>query len=283
MVLLMKKAAYAFIFVLLVLVVQVACAQHDVLSIGLPFMTVSSPSPTGTILPIPTATESPSLTPPPSIPTPSPSPIFIPKPSVPEFTLRLIASFPEKNKTTIELTIKNQPFDKDNIYHYSLVYTVRIRTSDENWTDLYNAEDGYPPQSGSDYTVLSYVSGEIAYYPSDDYPLAPSTKVGIIPSYGQVDFQVQAVVGYRTRSLAWLYGRQGLPYVFEGESSDWSDAQTVTIGESQTSSPEPTALTSPTPYNEPPPSEQEVFLGVAITVVVIVAGLGLLIYLVRRK
>jgi hypothetical protein len=275
MVLLMKKAAYAFIFVLLVLVVQVACAQHDVLSIGLPFMTVSSPSPTGTILPIPTATESPSLTPPPSIPTPSPSPIFIPKPSVPEFTLRLIASFPEKNKTTIELTIKNQPFDKDNIYHYSLVYTVRIRTSDENWTDLYNAEDGYPPQSGSDYTVLSYVSGEIAYYPSDDYPLAPSTKVGIIPSYGQVDFQVQAMVGYRTRSLAWLYGRQGLPYVFEGESSGWSNTQTVTIREEQT----PTS----TPYHEPQTLGQEVILGVAITVAVIGAGLGLLVYLVKRK
>jgi hypothetical protein len=78
--------------------------------------------------------------------------------------------------------------------------------------------------------VLSYVSGEIAYYPSDDYPLAPSTKVGIIPSYGRVDFQVQAMIGYRTRSLAWLFGRQGLPYVFEGESSGWSDAQTVTFG-----------------------------------------------------
>jgi hypothetical protein len=270
----MKKTAYALIFVL-VLIVQVTCAQCDLLSSSLPFMTASSPSPTGTILPIPTATESPSLTPPPSIPTPSPTPSFIPKPSVPEFTLRLIASFPEKNKTTVELTIKNQPFDKDNIYDYSLVYNVRIRTSVENWIDLYNAEDGYPPQSDSDYTVLSYISGEIAYYPSDDYPLAPSTKVGMIPSYGQVDFQVQAMAGYRTRSLAWLYGRQGLPYVFEGESSGWSNTQAVTIGEEQT----PTS----TPYNEHHTLGQVVILGLAIAVVVVGAGLGLLLYLIRRK
>ena len=256
---------------------QVAFAQYDVLSSGLPFMTLLSPSPTGTISPIPTAVASPSLTPTPSFPTPSPSPSFIPKPSIPEFTLRLIPSFPKENKTSVELTIKNQPFDKDNIYHYSLVYNVRIKTSEENWTDLYDAEDGYPPQSDSDYTVLSYVSGEIAYYPSEDYPLAPSTKVAVLPSYGQVDFQVQAMIGYRTRSLAWIFGRQGLPYVFEGESSGWSEIQTIVIGESQTPSPEPAY----TPYNEQ--VEQEVILGVAVTVAVLLVGIGLLIYRIKRK
>ena len=235
-------------------------------------MILSSPFPAGTISSTPT--ESPSSTPSPDIPTPSPSPILIPKPSVPEFTLRQIHSFPEQNKTTIELKIKNQPFDKDNIYHYSLVYNVRIRTSDENWTDLYNAEDGYPPQSDSDYTVLSFVSGEVAYYPSEDYPLSPSKEVGIIPSYGQVDFQVQAMIGYRTRSWK-FYGGQMLPYVFEGESSGWSNIQTVTIGEEQS----PTS----TPYNEPQQAGQQVILGVAVTIAVIVAGLCLQIYLTKRK
>jgi hypothetical protein len=130
--------------------------------------------------------------------------------------------------------------------------------------------------------VLYYVSGEIAYYPSEDYPLAPSTKVGVLPSYGQVDFQVQAMVGYRTRSLAWLYGRQGLPYVFEGESSGWSSTQTVTIGESQT--PEPTTPTStPLPSEQPQTIEQDVIFGAAVTVAVVCVGLGLLVYLIRRK
>ena len=253
---------------------HVACAHYDVLSSGLPFMTVSSPSPTGTISPIPTATASPSLTPTPSFPTLSPTPSFIPKPSVPEFSLILIPSFPEENKTTLELTIKNQPFDEDNIYNYSLVYNVRIRTFDENWTALYNAEDGYPPQSDSVLTVLSYVSGEIAYYPGENYPLAPSKEVGRIPSYGQVDFQVQAMIGYRTRSWK-FYGGQMLPYVFEGESSGWSNIQTVTIGEEQS----PTS----TPYNEPQQAGQQVILGVAVTIAVIVAGLGLLLYRIKRK
>ncbi len=269
----MKKTAFPFIFILVVLIVQVACAQSDVLSSVLPFMTVSSPSPTGTISPIPTATASPSSTPPPDIPTPSPSPIFIPQPSIPEFTLRQISSFPEENKTTVELSIKNQPFDEDNIYHYSLVYNVRIRTSDENWTDLYNAEDGYPPQSDSDHTVLSYVSGEIAYYPRDDYPLAPSTKVGIIPAYGHVDFQVQAMVGYRTRSLAWIYGGQGLPYVFEGKSSGWSNTQTATIGEEQT----------PMPADEPQRAEQDMRVGAIFGLLAIVVFLGLLFCFIKRR
>ena len=270
----MRKIVLVVIFVLIVSIVQVACAQYAVLSNGPTFMTVSSPTPTGTILPVPTATESPSSTSSPIFPTPSPSPIFIPKPSVPEFTLRLITSFPEENKTTVELTIKNQPFDKDNIYHFSLVYDVRIRTFDENWTDLYDAEDGYPLQSDSDFTVLSYVSGEIAYYPSDYYPLAPSTKVGMLPSAGQVDFQVQAMIGYRTRSWK-FYGRQMLPYVFEGEKSGWSEIQTIVIGESQTSAPSPTDYTG-VGLTEP-------VIGAAITVAVSAVGLGLLIYLIKRK
>ena len=121
--------------------------------------------------------------------------------------------------------------------------------------------------------MLSYVSGEIAYYPSDDYPLAPSTKVGILPSSGQVDFQVQAMIGYRTRSLAWLYGRQGLPYVFEGESSGWSETQTLTIGEIPTPSPSP----------EPAPSlEPILILGVIALMAVFAFGLVLL-YRIKRK
>jgi hypothetical protein len=271
----MKKTALALalIFILIVLMVQVASAQCNVLSAGLAFMTASSPSPTGTISPTPTPTVSPSSTPSPNIPTPSPSPSFIPKPSVPEFTLRQIPSVPEENKTTVELTIKNQPFDKDNIYHYSLVYNVRIRTSKENWTALYDAEDGYPPQSDSDYTVLSYVSGEIAYYSSEDYPLAPSTKVGILPSYGQVDFQVQAMIGYRMRSLAWLYGRQGLPYIFEGELSGWSETQTLTVGE----------IPAPSPSPEPLPSLELVLIFGVIAVVAVFAFVLILLYLVKRK
>jgi hypothetical protein len=195
-------------------------------------------------------------------------------PSVPEFTLRLIPSFPEENKTTIELTIKNQPFDKDNIYHYSLVYSVRIRTNNENWTDLYDAEDGYPHQSDTDYTVLSYVSGEIAYYPPADYPLAPSKKVGILPSYGQVDFQVQAMIGYRTRSWEFI-GGQMLPYVFEGEKSGWSNTQTITIPDSSVPSPSPTPSTQPEPF--------PTTLLITSSVIIAVVCIGLFVYFKKLR
>jgi hypothetical protein len=49
--------------------------------------------------------------------------------------------------------------------------------------------------------------------------------------------------------------------------------------------PEPTTPTSPTPlpYEEPQQLGQVVILSVAITVIVIGAGLGLLFYLIKRK
>lgn len=195
----------------------------------LPQVTPSS-NPTSTPTPTPTTT-----------PIPTTSPVY-PKPQVPEFTLKLVDSPTEANKTKIELTIKNQPFDKNNINHYSLVYNVRIKTDDENWTDLYDAEDGYPAQSNSEFTVLSYVLGESAYYPSSDYPLSPSMKVGILPTSGQVDFQVEAMIGYRDRGA---FSGGMMPYVFKGESSGWSNTQSITILNGSAASESPN--TSPTP------------------------------------
>ena len=187
----------------------------------------------------------------------------ISKPSVPELTVE------QKDNSTIEIRIKNQPFDWNNAYNYSFFYNVRIRTSDGNWTDLYDAEDGYPTQSNSDYTVLSYRLGESAYYPPEDYPLSPSMKVGILPTEGEVDFQVEAMIGYRDRGV---YANGTMPYVIKGEKSGWSNTQTLTIGESQTPTPSPL----PNPYEIP-------IIIVAVIVIVVLVGLGLLVYLIKRK
>lgn len=205
-------------------------------------------------------------TPTPTPPVPTPTPTY-PKPSVPEFTVKPIGSLTEANKSTIELTIKNQPFDGNNIYNYSLVYNVRIRANGENWTDLYDAEDGYPTQSNSDYTVLSYVLGESAYYPPADYPLSPSMKVGILPTSGQVDFQVEAMIGYRDRGV---YSNGIMPYVFKGEKSGWSNTQTLTID-------------SPAPSPEPQPEPFPTAFVVAASVAAVVVGAGLLVYFKRRS
>jgi hypothetical protein len=50
-----------------------------------------------------------------------------------------------------------------------------------------------------------------------------------------------------------------------------------------TPTPEPTSTSTPTPHQESQQTEQEIVIGAAIAAAVIVAGLGLLIYLIKRK
>ena len=218
--------------------------------------------------PTPTASSSPTL------PTPTPSPIPlsseepteqipIPTPYVPEFTVE------QKDNNTIEIIIKNQPFDWNNTYQYSFFYNVRTRINDGNWSDLYNIEDGYPLQSHSDYTALVYSSLDndkfVQISPSPD----PYESWIYAPYNAKLDVQVQAYIGYRERGpfqLPW-------PYVFNGESSGWTETQTLTIGELQT----------PTPSPEPTPELATTIFGVVIIAVVLGAALGLLVYLIKRK
>ena len=93
------------------------------------------------------------------------------------------------------------------------------------------------------------------------------------PADSQIDFQVEASIGYYTADN-----------VFIGETSGWSNTQTLTIGESQTTTPSPAATPTSTPSQELQQTEQiEPIVGATIVVAVIVAVLGLLIYLIRRK
>lgn len=256
-----KRFTLVFVLVLVSSSLIVVRSDHASAQSTTPTPPPVTPSSSPTSMPTPTPT--------PSIPTPSPSPSIIPKPSIPEFTVRLIPSFPEENKTTIELTIKNQPFDKNNTYHYSFVYNVRTRTNDKNWTDLYNAEDGYPTQSDSDYTVLSFsssINNSDGWFKSTTYTY-PYHWI-YAPSGAKIDFQVQAMIGYRKRSWEFI-GGQMLPYVFEGERSGWSNTQTLTISDSPTPSPSPT---------EPSPTA---FVAAAL-VAAVVACAGLLVYFKKR-
>ena len=227
----------------------------------------------------------------------------IPTPSVPEFSIVLVAhpyDVPPVTTTTInqytgeeivttipgyhvenesiEITIKNQPFipfTHENGYEINLYYSVRSKGhfgDDSDWKELYSRykdpSSANPVQSNSEYTVLSV---------SADYPVN-----------SRVDFQVEAIVGHYYDELA---GRPILPlYVLEvDESSGWSNTQTLTIGEVQTTSPEPTptlpnmAPTSPPSQESALTQEQLVILGLAITVVVLAFGLGLLVSLIKRQ
>jgi hypothetical protein len=157
----------------------------------------------------------------------------IPKPSVPEFTIKLVdhsydvaptttsTTDPYNNKSTtttipgyhiqnitIDLKIKNQPFPTsiDGNTSYLLI-DARVKGHfTENWTYPYSSIDSYPTQSNSQYTVISFPSN---YSPGDE-----------------IDFQIEAILAHR-----YTYYLDGMHFsdYFSDSSSGWSPTQTVTI------------------------------------------------------
>jgi hypothetical protein len=183
----------------------------------------------------------------------------IPKPSTPKFTLKLIDTshdVPSSTTTTtdpytgkqtvtihpgyhvqsgtIEVTIKNQqftPYSISNQHTIYLFYNVSYKGHyEDNWT--YYPSGEYPrdsdaatriPQSTADNTVIPFTA----------------------PPEGQMDFRVQAQIGYYNGSELYVMA-PGAPfslYTFIGEVSGWSNTQTITIPASSTS---PSASPTPT-------------------------------------
>ena len=187
----------------------------------------------------------------------------IPTPSVPQFSLKFVdnsynvpataepTTDPYTNKTTItaipgyhvenltiEVTIKNQPFPSTiDGNATSLYYDVQIKPHfGEDWTDQYPysgpSSIHFPTQSNSEYTVLSFP----ASYAAGD----------------QVDFQVQAILGYIY--MGWLSSSNPsvdvpVPYpYFESQASGWSPTQTFIMPNTSAS---PSTATTPTPTATP--------------------------------
>jgi hypothetical protein len=239
----------------------------------------------------------------------------IPKPSIPDFTLKVVAHpydvppeyeinpYTGKNEMTeagyhvenksIEVTIRNQPFTStsdENGNYANLYYTVRFKG---RYADKWNY---YPHDMDSNYTTAPSTpfNASDAEYTTITVGLA-TYLLNNVPAGGQVDFQVEAFIGYEKRVDYFFLGDEGHYYTFTAfERSGWSETQTITIPEGQTSTPS-SAITTPIPSQEPPQTEQteiiiDVSIGVAeigpyvvIAVAVISAGLGLLIYLIKRK
>ncbi len=183
-------------------------------------------------------------------------------PSAPEFAVQ---TQNQANVTTITLTIQNQPYNAANYPGDDLFYNVRIRTSEENWSELYTAEDWYPQQSNESTTVITYVTGQTAY-------LQQQTSQGhpAIPMSGTVEFEVQAMIGHRDRGNL-QPGTMIMPYVFVGVTSEWSPAQAVNLDAhvaTSTSTIIQTAI--------PPPSGKPDALGWIILVFLVAIVVGLL-------
>jgi hypothetical protein len=196
-----------------------------------------------------------------------------PKPSVPLFTLDFVdRSFTTNDgvyydSKTIQVTVANQPS-----LNHSLFYNVRYRVDSGNWMDLYTMDDAYPPQSDSEYTIISVY-------------LHPQGNATLVPTNSIVDVQVEAMIGYIHRGYNPNHTSQldMYPYVFTGETSGWSNTQTIILATAQPSSTvsEFTPL-PPTDGNAPHLELIDYLLLISIIIVVIVV-LSLLIFSMHRK
>jgi hypothetical protein len=229
----------------------------------------------------------------------------IPKPSVPEFTVTPIGpSFDiapvyslDRNTgeivitengyhveySAVVITIKNQPFSpsfstegRQISFFY---YNVRIKDhhqSDNYWNELYRVDEGFLSPSKSNYTNIPL-------------PVEGVQNVGIvIPTGTQTDIQVEAMIGSIGRQFnPNATGQIDMyPYVFTGETSGWSNTLTVVLPANTPLSPNTTSspATTPTPPSSQEPQQiEQIILGVTIIVAVLVIGLGLLVYLIKRK
>jgi hypothetical protein len=206
----------------------------------------------------------------------------IPEPAVPEFTLELVDD-------SVQVTIQNQPIIPNGDDTANIFYNIRIK--DHDATDWIS--DTVPDPSKG---IRGYI-GEIGTSGSTTLLKSFNALHDLIGRYDsfQVDYQIEAINGYLNSSS--LYGP--LPMGADPNSqpviivntSGWSNTQTITIPESQTPTPEPTPTpattptTTPTitPYQEPQQTLQfEAIAGVAIVAAVFGAGLGLLIYLIKK-
>jgi len=180
----------------------------------------------------------------------------IPTPSVPEFSVTYVPSTyslvsadqytPNETNTytnnTIEFVIKNQPFSPIELANgtaLNLYYSIEEKGHfSDLWND-YSAWDFYPA-TDSNYTVIYVEFGG-----DNGTEMGSLLSLNGVPAGGQVDFQIQASIGYFTTIVS--NSPVGLPYYteFTGESSGWSNTQTITISASSTSS-SPTPTLSPT-------------------------------------
>jgi hypothetical protein len=216
----------------------------------------------------------------------------IPKPSVPEFTIEIVSSpydvpptttttidpytgketvtthpgYHVENKTT-QIRINNQPFTpyeiqgKDHNWTINLYYNIRLKGHfSQNWGyyRLYNgSSDGNLVQDyDSKYTVIFI----------DSY----------LPSEGKMDFQIEALTGYEHGVVSFVPGAPGTSRVITGESSGWSNIQTITI---------PSTSTSPPPNPTPTPTIPELLpwtISLLLSLMML-ASAGLLVYHKKHK
>lgn len=249
---------------------------------------------------------------------------FISKPSIPDFTVKYVDrsyNTPTTYKTdpyngqqiidqysqhvenrTIEITIRNQPFtpyNDSNGHEVNLFFDVRHKGSfTEDWVKMFGG------QTQSIWYDIQSLYAKYGYA-VEDYSSQTTTVVYQLigaPQDGQVDIQVQALIGYTTASYDGHIMFSIVSYSFSGQESGWSNTQTVTFGNAPsplpTNAPLQTATLQPT-LNSPsstanyptitPESTPVVLQGfsweriVIVALAVAVAMLAAVVVLQRRR
>jgi hypothetical protein len=179
----------------------------------------------------------------------------------------------------IVVTIENQPFTSfvSDGWTHQLYYNIRIKGHySQSWSLLYyDPSDGYIKKSDSQHTTASYLLGE-----TSDTTLGKVTQK--FPYGSQIDFQVQAMTGYCHRIQVTTETTASFPWIFTGETSGWSETQTLTITDPASTTQE----TPEQPDTEPEPQQPNQFVTIlseALIVIAVAASLGLAIYLIKRK
>lgn len=211
----------------------------------------------------------------------------IPTPSIPTFTVRLVdpPETQQNNNKTIEVTINNQPFTyTNNSYH--LYYNLRVKQHSENesgWIEKYQVLNGTTPNqddndvyndafyvipdstiqsTGEHTTITLYLAKVAGGYNLGTYDQRQNFNILLsgVPSDGQIDFQVEAIVGHESQMLVKVSNDPSnpssseayeyVPTVAYDSSNGWSDLQTIKLANGLVTitnfTPNPSILSSPT-------------------------------------
>ncbi len=196
-----------------------------------------------------------------------------PKPSVPQFTLKLVdASFPGSTTYSIDpYTGENKTFEQPAMYGLEMYVTIKNQpypaTINGNASEFHYHVQVKGHFGGSwEEPIVEKISPQTAPLDGSGYTVI-AVQVGQYGDRAQLDVQVEALLGY---NYQYLYSVPDHILVLPmndrvSVSSGWSDTQTVTLPEptwpnsaSATPSPTPQATTNGSPLAEATQNAQEI-------------------------